>query len=353
MLILGIETSCDETSAALVTDQGEVRSSVVATQLKLHAPFGGVVPELASRQHLADLPRVVAEAFARAGVTWEKVDGIAVTHGPGLMGALLVGLTWAKAAAFARGLPLIGVNHLEGHLAAVELNQPRLPRPFIGLVASGGHTSLFRVEGSAQPEYRLLASTRDDAVGEAFDKVAKLLGLSYPGGPAIEKAARTATPGTIKLTAPRMKDKSLDFSYSGLKTAVRYLLETASREGRAVDPAAVAFAFQDTIVRDLVGKTLAAVQAQGVSAFALTGGVAANRCLRETFAAECSRAGVAFHCPPFEWCTDNAAMIALAGGRRLAAGERSGWDLPAVPNLSLSGLSDESDRSDASGASSC
>lgn len=333
MLILGVETSCDETAAAVVAETGRVLSSVVASQLKLHAEYGGVVPELASRQHLRDLPRVAAEALERAGIGWDAVEGVAATHGPGLMGSLLVGLTWAKAAAFARGLPFIGVNHLEGHLRAVELGQPPLPRPFIGLVASGGHTSLYEV--NAGRNYRLLARTRDDAVGEAFDKVAKLLGLPYPGGPEVEKAARRASPSKRTFTLPRMKDGSLDFSYSGLKTAVRYAVDEIRRRGETVDASEMAAAFQRTIIADLTAKTLRAAAETGSKAVALSGGVAANGPLRDALTAAARAAGLECRVPPREWCTDNAAMIAAVGAERLAAGERDGWELAAVPYLEL------------------
>ncbi|MCD4813679.1 tRNA (adenosine(37)-N6)-threonylcarbamoyltransferase complex transferase subunit TsaD [bacterium] len=333
MKILGIESSCDETSAAVVTEQREVLASVVASQLKVHAPYGGVVPELASRQHLRDLPRVIDETFSQAGLSWDDIDGIAATCGPGLMGALLVGLTWAKAAAFARQLPFIGINHLEGHLFASELNHPALPYPFVGLVASGGHTNLYLVTAGDLPEYELLASTRDDAVGEAFDKVAKLLGMPYPGGPAIEAAAKNHPQSGIRFTLPRMKDGSADFSYSGIKTAVRYLLESSRKAGKELVAAEIAAGFQKTVIEDLVRKTLAVIQKHEVHALVLTGGVAANRSLREAFSAAAHQEGIPFFSPPVEWCTDNAAMIASVGARYLAAGRRSAWDLPAYANL--------------------
>lgn len=336
MKVLGIETSCDETAAAIVTDQREVLSSVVASQLQVHAPYGGVVPELASRQHVQDLPRVVDEALRAAHIGWADVDGVAATHGPGLMGALLVGLTWAKAAAWARELPFIGVNHLEGHLLASELNHPDLPYPFIGLVASGGHTSLFFVSAGDPPSYTLLARTRDDAVGEAFDKVAKLLGLPYPGGPSIEKVAQEQPASeAVRFTLPRMKDGSLDFSYSGLKTAVRYLLAKRDTHAEPITTAEIATGFQNTIIQDLLKKALEAIHRHPARALVLTGGVAANRPLREAFARAAHEKQLPFFCPPIEWCTDNAAMIAAVGARHLAAGQRSGWDLPAVPNLEL------------------
>jgi N6-L-threonylcarbamoyladenine synthase len=336
MLVLGIETSCDETAAAVADETGRVFSSVVATQLKLHSEYGGVVPELASRQHLRDLPRVAAQALAEARVSWDQVEGVAATHGPGLMGALLVGLSWAKAAAFARALPFKGVNHLEGHLKAIELNTPPAVRPLVGLVASGGHTNLYLV-GEGQPTpFRLLAQTRDDAVGEAFDKVAKLLDMPYPGGPSIEKAARASGGAdTLKFTPPRLKDGTLGFSYSGLKTAVRLVVEAGKKSGQPADAAGVARAFQKTVVNDLVSKTLQAARETQARGVALTGGVAANGPLREALAAAAQQAGLACFIPPREWCTDNAAMIAAVGAQHLAAGERDGWDLPAVPYLAL------------------
>jgi N6-L-threonylcarbamoyladenine synthase len=284
---------------------------------------------------LRDLPSVAEEAFHQAGLGWQDIQGVAATHGPGLMGALLVGLTWGKAAAFARSLPFMGVNHLEGHLLAAELEKTPMPRPLAGLVASGGHTNLYLIEGGNPPAYQLLASTRDDAVGEAFDKVAKLLGLPYPGGPAIEAAARSFPAPRVRFTLPRMKDGSLEFSYSGLKTAVRNLLDQTRRREETVDSAEIAAAFQQTVIKDLMNKTFGAMAAHGVKTLILTGGVAANRPLREAFAAEAGKRGLSFYSPPREWCTDNAAMIALAGARRLASGERSPWDLAADPNLKL------------------
>lgn len=338
MRVLGIETSCDETAAAVVSGPYRVLSSVVASQLNLHAPFGGVVPELASRQHVRDLPRVAEAALKQAGISWEQVEGVAATFGPGLMGALLVGLAWGKAAAFARSLPFVGVHHLEGHLLSAELDHPPLPKPFLGLVASGGHTSLFLVETGPSadlPAYRLLARTRDDAVGEAFDKVAKMLGLPYPGGPAIEQAAARSPATPLRFTVPRMKDGSREFSYSGLKTAVRVHVEQARLRGENVNASEVAAAFQNTVVRDLTEKTMAAAREHHALALALTGGVAANSALRESLARAAVQAGLPFYCPPFNRCTDNAAMIASAGCRHLMAGERSPWDLAARPTVEL------------------
>jgi N6-L-threonylcarbamoyladenine synthase len=337
MLVLGIETSCDETAAAVADETGRVLSSVVASQLALHGEYGGVVPELASRQHLRDLPRVADQALAEAQVGWDQVSGLAATHGPGLMGALLVGLSWAKAAAWARALPFKGVNHLEGHLKAIELNTPPAARPLVGLVASGGHTNLYWVGPGTPTPFRLLAQTRDDAVGEAFDKVAKLLDMPYPGGPSIEKAARQAAPGVPakKFTPPRLKDGSLGFSYSGLKTAVRLVVENAKQSGRPLDAPGVARAFQKTVVDDLVNKTLQAARETHARGVALTGGVAANGPLREALTRAAAAAGLECFIPPRAWCTDNAAMIAAVGAQHLAAGERDGWDLPAVPYLEL------------------
>ena len=335
MITLGIETSCDETAAAVADAGGRILASVVASQLDLHAEYGGVVPELASRQHQRDVGRTAAEALRRAGVDWDGVEGVAATCGPGLLGALLVGLSWAKAAAFARGLPFVGVNHLEGHLVAAELGEPALPSPYLGLIASGGHTNLYLVPDTAQAGVALLAQTRDDAVGEAFDKVAKILGLSYPGGPAVQRAAEGREAGGIRFSPPRMKDGSADFSYSGLKTAVRYAVEDIRRAGREPDVGAVAAAFERTIVADLVNKTLAAAERHAVRGVTLTGGVAANRRLRDALGEAARRRGLVFKVPAVRLCTDNAAMIAAAGARRLAAGERHGWNLPADPRAPL------------------
>ncbi len=335
MLVLGIETSCDETSAAIADEYGQVKAVVVASQMEMHRVYGGVVPELASRQHSRDMARVVAETFSQAQCTWHDIEGVAATYGPGLMGALLVGLNYAKAAAMARQCPFIGINHLEGHLIAPELNHHPMPKPFIGLVASGGHTSLYLVQGEGLARYELLADTRDDAVGEAFDKVAKLLGLPYPGGPAIEKAAREAQGTLPRFSLPRMKDGSLEFSYSGLKTAVRTLVDQIKKKGEPVPVAEIAAAFQATIVADLIQKTMAHMERHHAQGMVLTGGVAANQALRQAFAQAMARRGLPFFSPPVKWCTDNAAMIAVAGAKRLAAGQRSGWDLEAVPNAKL------------------
>lgn len=336
MLVLGIETSCDETSAAIADETGQVRAVLIASQLKLHQPYGGVVPELASRQHIRDLPEMVSGVLKQAGLTWDLIEGVAATFGPGLMGALLVGLSYAKSVALARQLPFIGINHLEGHLIAPELNHHPIPKPFVGLIASGGHTNLYLVsEGDSSPPYTLLASTRDDAVGEAFDKVAKLLGLSYPGGPAIEQAANQATATIEPFSLPRMKDGSIQFSYSGLKTAVRYLVEKQKQTGEPVAVNNIAAAFQSAVIKDLVTKTIALVKRHHARGLVLTGGVAANQGLRTALAAAAEQINLPFFVPPIKWCTDNAAMIAVAGAKRLAAGERSPLDLAANPNAPL------------------
>ncbi len=333
MRVLGIETSCDETAAA-VLDGGVLRSSVVFSQDAIHRSYGGVVPELASRRHLEVALPVVENALADAGARLPDLDGIAVTAGPGLVGSLLVGLSVAKGLAYAHRLPLVAVNHLEGHVFAGFLTEPRPEHPFLALVVSGGHTALY-----ACPEplvYRLVGQTRDDAAGEAFDKVAKLLGLGYPGGPVIERTARAGDPRAIPFPVADIRDGAPDFSFSGLKTAVSLFVRREGPLGseRVAD---VCASFQATVVKMLVRRTIRAAQRLGIRRILLTGGVAANRALREALEVECAERGYAWSAPPLRFCTDNAAMIAAAGAARLARGERADLALNARPSWPLGG----------------
>jgi N6-L-threonylcarbamoyladenine synthase len=321
MLVLGVETSCDETAVAVVRDR-QVLASVVAQQIDIHARFGGVVPELASRRHAELIVPVAEEALSRAGVSLSDIEAVSVVQGPGLVGALLVGLCFAKSVAYALRRPLIGVSHLEAHVFSV-FAEASPPFPFAALLVSGGHTNLYRVEGFTQ--MRLLGQTRDDAAGEAFDKVAKLLGLGYPGGPAIERAAVEGRPGALVLPRAMMGPGSLDFSFSGVKTAVSLHL----RRNPQSPAADVAHAFQEAVVEVLVTKALRAVLTQGEHRLVVAGGVAANRRLREALEAACAREGIALYIPSMGLCTDNGAMVALAGLFRLERGERAGLDLDA------------------------
>jgi N6-L-threonylcarbamoyladenine synthase len=331
MRVLGIETSCDETAAAVLED-GTLRSSVVLSQDAIHRSYGGVVPELASRRHLEVVLPVVENALKDAGVDLPDLDGIAVTCGPGLVGSLLVGLSVAKGFAYAHRLPLVGVNHLEGHVFAGFLEEPRPTFPLVALVVSGGHTALY-----ACPEplaYRLIGQTRDDAAGEAFDKVAKLLGLGYPGGPVIERAARDGDPRAIPFPVAEIRDGAPDFSFSGLKTAVSLFV----RRQAPLTPAVVAdvsASFQATVCKMLVRKTVGAARRLGIRRILLTGGVAANGVLRSQLSAACAERGYAWSAPALRFCTDNAAMIAAAGAARLARGERADLTLNARATLPL------------------
>lgn len=320
--VLGLETSCDETSAAVLHGR-ELLSNIVSSQASLHERWGGVVPEAAARAHVEAIVPVVQEALDQAGTPLDAIGAVAVTNRPGLVGALSVGVTAAKAIAFARRIPLLGVDHLEGHVLSPMLGFEALPFPHVALVVSGGHTELVRV---AEPGvYELLGETRDDAAGEAFDKGARLLGLGYPGGHAVQEAARGGDPERYKL--PRaLRGPTLEFSFSGLKTAVLRLVE--AEQGRLSVPDAAA-ALQRAIVEVLVDRALRALRQTGVGALTLVGGVAANEALRERLTEECAREGATFATPPPSLCTDNAAMIALAGSLRLARGERHGWGLEA------------------------
>ena len=332
MIVLGIETSCDETAAAVVDGGRKVLSSIVASQDDVHAPYGGVVPELASRRHLDVLVPVVRRALETAGMALDDVDGIAVTYGPGLVGSLLIGCSAAKAIAYARRRPLVGVNHLEGHIYAAFLEGEPPAHPFLALVVSGGHTALYLAREPRR--YERIGQTRDDAAGEAFDKVAKLLGLGYPGGPVIERVAREGDPRAIAFPPAHMSDGSPDFSFSGIKTAVSLHVRRAGPLGPS-QVADVAASFQATVVKMLVRKTTKAALRLGVRRVVLTGGVAANTALRLALEGECRERGWVLHVPSRRLCTDNAAMIAAAGHDRLEAGERAPLSLNAVPDLAL------------------
>ena len=347
MLVLGIETSCDETAAAIVRDGREIVSSVIASQIETHKRFGGVVPELASREHLDKIVPIVEEAFSQAGMQPQEIDGIAVTVGPGLVGSLLVGVSYAKAMAFALGKPLVGVNHIEGHVYSVAFGNPPVEYPALALIVSGGHSNLFLVPSPGK--YKVLARTRDDAAGEAFDKVAKMMGLGYPGGPIIEKLAREGNPKAVKFSTPRMGDGSADFSFSGLKTAVtKHVRETGLQPVRnGEEPSAaiidLAASFQSVVVRSLVGTTERLAAEYPPQTLIVAGGVACNKALREAASAAAERLGIPAYFPSPHLSTDNAAMIAAAGTVKLQAGERAGFDLNADVTLRLQNVDNEED----------
>ncbi len=332
-LILGIETSCDETSAGIVADGYDVRSNLVATQFDLHAKFGGVVPEIASRAHIENLDGVIREAMERAGVSRAEIDAIAVTCTPGLVGCLLIGVTAAKTLAWAWGKPLVGINHVEAHAcsAAVAIGYP--PWPAVALVVSGGHTSLFHVRDFDRIER--LGSTTDDAAGEAFDKVASILNLGYPGGPIIDRVAAEGDPNAVPFPRTMLGSESLDFSFSGLKTAVLYHVHGPGRTSGGLerltrrDVADIAASFQAAVVDVLVAKTMLAVEQTGTRTVVVGGGVAANRRLRSELATACEAAGATLHLTPMHLCTDNGAMIAALAHHRLARGEIADTDLEA------------------------
>jgi N6-L-threonylcarbamoyladenine synthase len=348
MLVLGIETSCDETAAAIVRDGREMVSSVISSQIPIHKRFGGVVPELASREHLDKIVPIVEEAFTRAGITKENIDGIAVTMGPGLVGSLLVGVSYAKAMAFALNKPLVGVNHIEGHIYSVCFENPPVEHPALALIVSGGHTNLFFVPEPGK--YKVVGRTRDDAAGEAFDKVAKLLGLGYPGGPIIERLAREGDPQTVQFAIPRMGDHRPDFSFSGLKTAVqKYVRESGLQPvSKAEAPSQgikdLAASFQRTVIKSLVS-TMERVAAEYYPRTLIVGGgVACNGALRDASRQAAERLGVPIYFPSPHLSTDNAAMIAAAGTVKLQAGERAGWDLNADVSLRLQNLDVEDEE---------
>jgi tRNA N6-adenosine threonylcarbamoyltransferase len=332
VLVLGIESSCDETAAAVLVDGRRILSNVVASQDDVHAPYGGIVPELASRRHLQVIVPVVERALAEARVGLPDLDGLVVTQGPGLVGSLLVGCSVAKALAYAHRKPLAGVNHLEGHVYASFLTEEPPEHPFLALVVSGGHTAVYHA--LAPQTYALVGRTRDDAAGEAFDKVAKLLGLGFPGGPIIQRVAERGDPHAVVFPMAHMTDHSPDFSFSGIKTSASLFVKRhAPLDEQTV--ADVAASFQAAVVKMLVRKTIKAVIQTGVKRVVLTGGVAANGPLRAGLAVEATEHGVALHIPPPRLCTDNAAMITAAGTERLRAGERAGLDMNAIADLAL------------------
>jgi len=339
MLVLGIETSCDETAASIVKDGREILSNVIYSQVKTHAAYGGVVPELASREHLLKIRPIVDQAFADAGMSLADIDGIAATSGPGLIGSLLVGLTYAKGLSFSTHKPLVAVNHIEGHIYSVSFEHPDVEFPALALVVSGGHTNLFWVESESGDfrhlKYKLVGKTRDDAAGEAYDKVAKLLGLGYPGGPIIDRLAKQGNRHSIAFSKVKISDRSLDFSFSGIKTAVLRMIK--ENEQLKEDPLRLDLcaSFQETVIDMLWSTTSRAAELLQPRSVLLSGGVAANSRLREVFVERCAEAGLKFHYPKPILTTDNAAMIAAAGTAKLLRGETVDMEVNADPNMRL------------------
>lgn len=333
VLILAIESSCDETAAAVVKNGREVLSNVISSQIDLHTLYGGVVPEIASRKHIEKINQVIQEALDQASVTLDDVTAVAVTYGPGLVGALLVGVAAAKAICFARKIPLVGVHHIEGHISANYIENKELEPPFLCLVVSGGHTHLVNVKGYG--EYEILGKTRDDAAGEAFDKVARAIGLGYPGGPKIEKAAREGNPKAMDFPRAKISDNVYDFSFSGVKSAVLNYINGCNMKGLPIVQADIAASFQTAVTDVLIEHGIHAAKELGVKKLAIAGGVASNGALREGMRQMCQKNGIQFYHPSPIFCTDNAAMIGVAGYYEYLAGTRHGWDLNAIPNLKL------------------
>lgn len=331
--ILAIESSCDETAAAVVVNGRKVLSNTIYSQIDLHTLYGGVVPEIASRKHIEKIDQVIRQSLSEAGCGLGDIDAIAVTYGPGLVGALLVGVAEAKAISFARGIPLVGVHHIEGHISANYIEHPDLEPPFMCLVASGGHSHLVMVNDYG--DYEIIARTRDDAAGEAFDKVARAIGLGYPGGPKIDKISREGNPDAIDFPRGKVEGSDLDFSFSGLKSAVLNYLNGCRMKGEEFSQADVAASFQKAVVDVLVEHSMHAAALREVKTFAIAGGVASNSHLSEAFEKTCAERGIRFVHPSPVLCTDNAAMIGAAGYYEYIKGYRSGNDLNAVPGLRI------------------
>ena len=333
MLILALESSCDDTAAAVLEAEDRVLSSVIASQNELHSPYGGIVPELASRRHIEAIRPVTAEALRLAGVHLNDIDLVAATRGPGLVGSLLVGFTFAKAIAMVRGLPCVGVDHMAGHLLSCRLEANKPPFPFTALIVSGGNTSLYAVTDPVT--FARLGRTRDDAAGEAFDKVAKLLGLGYPGGPVISQLAEQGNPAAIAFPRAWLGEESLDFSFSGLKTAVAQMINKHQHQTSAITTADICASFQEAVVEVLVTKTLIAARQTGHRSIVLGGGVAANPRLRHAMAAACDQANLHLFLPGLGYCTDNAAMIGVAGYHQYLRGDLLEKDADAYPRSPL------------------
>ena len=333
VLILAIESSCDETAAAVVKNGREVLSNVINTQIAIHTEYGGVVPEIASRKHIENINPVIRKALEDAGVTLDDIDAIGVTYGPGLVGALLVGVAEAKAIAFAKNKPLVGVHHIEGHISANYVENKELEPPFVALVVSGGHTHLVKVNDYG--EYEIVGRTRDDAAGEAFDKVARAIGLGYPGGPKIDKLAKEGNPDAIEFPRAHVDDAPYDFSFSGIKSAVLNYINSANMQGKEINRADVAASFQKAVVDVLVSRAVRLAKECGMDKLAIAGGVASNSAVRAAVQEECTKNNIRFYSPSPILCTDNAAMIGAAAYYEYIKGVRHGYDLNAIPNLKL------------------
>lgn len=331
--ILAIESSCDETAASVVVNGRTALSNVISSQIALHTLYGGVVPEIASRKHIENINYVIEQALKDADCTLDDIDAIGVTYGPGLVGALLVGVAEAKAICFAKNIPLVGVHHIEGHICANYVENKELEPPFVCLVVSGGHTHLVVVEDYGK--YKILGKTRDDAAGEAFDKVARAIGLGYPGGPKIDKLSKEGNPHAYEFPRAKVADNIYDFSFSGLKSAVLNQINMAKMKGEEINPADIAASFQKCVADTLLNRAMLALEETGIKKFAIAGGVASNSAIRAAFESECKNKEIAFYHPSPILCTDNAVMIGAAAYYEYIHGVRHGWDLNAVPNLKL------------------